>query len=196
MRPRAYIPPPLDFKCAFAASLPAHGSISGAPSHKKTVASAPSSPFTAAGLLRICTEFLVRPRRAAPQGTLDLTISLYQHYRFRTTENALFHQGKRAQNSVLIVGKFSRVDLSPVFDRLGQLGIGDNAEEYFFCLIGAYIAAKQIEKILVIRPQKLDFALLVGYPDDLIAVKLDMRCFVRRRDIVSSIAGHKLKAER
>ena len=53
-----------------------------------------------------------------------------------------------------------------------------------FRLIGAYIAAKQIEKILVIRPQKLDLAVLVAYPDDLIAVKLDMRCFVRRRDIV------------
>lgn len=150
----------------------------------KTVASAPSSPFTAAGLLRICTEFLVRPRRAAPQGTLDLTILLYQHYRFRTTENALFRQGKRAQNSVLIVGKFSRVDLSPVFDRIGQFGVGDNAEKYFFRLIGAYIAAKQIEKILVIRPQEFDLAVLVSYPDNLISVKLDMRCFVRRRDIV------------
>ena len=71
----------------------------------------------------------------------------------------------------MIVGKFTCVDLSPVFDRLGQLGIGDNAEEYFFCLIGAYTAAKQIEKILVIRPQKLDLAVLVSYPDNLIAVK-------------------------
>ena len=79
----------------------------------------------------------------------------------------------------MIVGKFTCVDLSPVFDRLGQLGIGDNAEEYFFRLIGAYIAAKQIEKILVIRLQEFDLAVLVAYPDDLIAVKLDMRCFVR-----------------
>ena len=84
----------------------------------------------------------------------------------------------------MIVGKFSRVDLSPVFDRIGQFGVGDNAEKYFFRLIGAYIAAKQIEKTLVIRPQEFDLAVLVAYPDDLISVKLDMRCFVRRRDIV------------
>ena len=61
----------------------------------------------------------------------------------------------------MIVGKFSRVDLSAVFDRIGQFGVGDNAEEYFFRLIGAYIAAKQIEKILVIRPQEFDLAVLL-----------------------------------
>lgn len=70
----------------------------------------------------------------------------------------------------MIVGKFSRVDLSPVFDRIGQFGVGDNAEEYFFRLIGAYIAAKQIEKILVIRPQEFDLAVLVTYPDDLSSI--------------------------
>ena len=161
MRPRAYIPPPLDFKCAFAASLPAHGSFSGAPSHKNS---------------GVCALVAIHGSGTASD--------LYQHYRFRTTENALFRRGKRAQNSVLIVGKFSRVDLSPVFDRIGQFGVGDNAEKYFFRLIGAYIAAKRIEKTLVIRPQEFDLAVLVAYPDDLISVKLDMRCFVRRRDIV------------